>query len=300
MEKQCPQCKIIYNTKRNNQKYCSVNCQIESSKGIKKERIKRICLNCGIEFLKIPSKSAGKYCSRKCKDEHQKEIYKGEKNPSWKRKSSKEEREKRSIMMKKLWEDVEYRKLNNKGKENFIIKNGYYPGTDKNSVEKRKKTMMERYGVPHNWIGKYGTRKCDITTVNVYGKCSADMLMEYTHYYNKKTDIELIFENLLNEMKIPFQTKFRIYNKKKIEFTFREYDFLIDGTKILIEVDGDYWHGNENIFNPLSDFQKLTQEKDRIKELFAAQNGYEVIRFWGTDIKQNIEEIQIKLWEKLN
>jgi len=88
MEKKCLICKKNYNSKTKTQKYCSVQCQHQSYRVQKVDRIKCICLKCEKEFLKIPSKSNGKYCSRKCKDEHQKEIYKGEKNPSWNRKVS--------------------------------------------------------------------------------------------------------------------------------------------------------------------------------------------------------------------
>lgn len=43
---------------------------------------------------------------------------------------------------------------------------------------------------------------------------------------------------------------------------------LIDilDTDVLIEVDGDYWYGNENIFETLSVFQKQVRENDIIKE----------------------------------
>jgi very-short-patch-repair endonuclease len=42
---------------------------------------------------------------------------------------------------------------------------------------------------------------------------------------------------------------------------------------------------------------------DRIKENFAISKGYDVVRFWGSDIKKNRYEVKNKLkeiWEKLN
>ena len=197
--------------------------------------------------------------------------------------------------MKERWDNGKIGDELKKSRENYHQKNGFWPGMSVESKEKRKETMEKRYGVKHNWNGKYGERKCDKTTEETYGKSSADMLIEYTHYFNKKTDIEIIFENLLNEMNIQYQPKFRIYNENKEEFTFREYDFLIKNTKILVEVDGDYWHGNKKIFTPLSEFQKNTQKNDKIKEKFAQRNGYEIIRFWGSDIKNDIDTIKDKI-----
>ena len=74
-------------------------------------------------------------------------------------------------------------------------------------------------------------------------------------------------------------------------------------SNILIEIDGDYWHGNKNIFNEISEFQKSVQENDKIKEKFAIKNGYEIVRFWGSDVKNKKEEVINKIkeiWEKLN
>jgi len=306
MEKRCEICEKTYNAKRKKQKYCSVECQHESYRKVKVEKIKTTCLFCNKEFYTLPNKlnkGKSKYCGRECKDRHQKVIYTGTSNPGFNRVLSDDERKLRSEITKKLWQTEDYKVKIKKGISLFVEKNGYYPGMDDNSKLKRKQTMIDRYGIDHNWVGEFGKRKCDETTINLYGKTSAEILSDYVFSYGKKTDIELIFEKILKELKIPHQTKFRIYDQNKINFWFREYDFLILNTNILIEVDGDYWHGNENIFEELSDFQKTVQEKDKIKEGFAIKNGYRIIRFWGNDVKNKKEEVKNKIkeiWEKLN
>jgi hypothetical protein len=101
-----------------------------------------------------------------------------------------------------MWQTKESADKIKESKILFFEKNGYWPGTDNESIRKRKETMVERYGVSHNWIGKYGDRKCDKTTINLYGKSAADMLMEYSHHFGKKTDIEIIFEDILHLLPI--------------------------------------------------------------------------------------------------
>ena len=301
MEKQCEICNKDYKPRRKEQKFCSVECQHESYRKIKVERIECTCLFCDKKFYKLQS-NRGKYCSKKCSDNHKKITYLGENNPSYNRKMSDDELKMRSEITKKLWEDECYRSKIKKSKNLFFEKNGYWPGNDKDSMLKKKETMVEKFGVSHNWMGKYGERKCDKTTLDVYGKTSAQMLIEYSHFFGKKTDIEKIFDVILEELEIPFQCKFRIYDKNKVNFWFREYDFLILNTNILIEVDGDYWHGNQNIFEELTEFQKSIQINDEIKENFAKNKGYNVIRFWGSDIKKNTQEIKNiirEIWEKL-
>ena len=301
MEKQCEICNKDYKPRRKEQKFCSVECQHESYRKIKVERIECTCLLCDKKFYKLQS-NRGKYCSKKCSDNHKKIIYLGENNPSYNRKMSDDELKMRSEITKKLWEDESYRGKIKKSKNLFFKKNGYWPGNDKDSMLKKKETMVKKFGVSHNWMGIYGERKCDKTTLDVYGKTSAQMLIDYSHFFGKKTDIEKMFEVILEELEIPFQCKFRIYDKDKVNFWFREYDFLILNTNILIEVDGDYWHGNQNIFEELTEFQKSIQINDEIKENFAKNKGYNVIRFWGSDIKKNSQEIKNRIkeiWEKL-
>lgn len=304
MDKECEICNKNYKPRRKEQKYCSVDCQYESYRKIKVERIECDCLICNKKFYQRQSNinyGRGKYCSKKCAGEHKKITFLGENNPSYNRKMSNDELKLRSEITKKLWQNESYRNKIKKGRHLFFEKNGHWPGTDEDSKLKRKETMIEKFGIPHNWVGKYGQRNCDKTTIQIYGKTSAQMLVDYTPFYNKKTDIEKIFEKILEELEIPFQCKFRIYDKEKVNFWFREYDFLILNTKILIEVDGDYWHGNENFFKELSDFQKSVQINDEIKENFANIKGYDIVRFWGSDVKKNVDEVKNKIkniWEK--
>lgn len=77
-----------------------------------------------------------------------------------------------------------------------------------------------------------------------------------------------------------------------------QYDFLIEN-RIVLEVHGDYWHANPNIYGsnkkPLNDRQKFKVERDIIKKAYAESKGYIYYFIWETDIRQNnwskLEEI---------
>lgn len=305
MEKECNQCGVKYNAKNKKQKYCSVECQHNSYRKKTAERTRISCEFCAVEFevrKQKLEKYGVKYCSKKCSNSHKKTTYLKEGNPNFGKKQTEIWKKNMSQKIKKKWKTEEYVNSVKIGRNRFFVENGYYPGTDEKSKEKRKKTMIGKYGVEHNWNGKYGERDCDKTTLNLYGKTATQMLIDHQHHYNKKTDIEIIFEKLLEELEIPYQMKFRIYDTKKINFWFREYDFLLSDSNILIEVDGDFWHGNEELFGELNEYQKNTQTNDKIKEDFAKLNGYKVIRFWGSEVKKNTTEVKNKiknLWEKL-
>lgn len=95
-------------------------------------------------------------------------------------------------------------------------------------------------------------------------------------------------------------------NPSKLEFTFAEilaglgiefihqyhldgfdYDFYIPSKNLLIEVDGDYWHGHPDKFPTLNNMQKKNHGLDKLKTKHAGDRNYELLRFWETDIRED-------------
>lgn len=66
------------------------------------------------------------------------------------------------------------------------------------------------------------------------------------------------------------------------------YDFYIPSLNVIIETDGDYWHCNPNRFSePKYESQKKNKIKDAVKNDWAKDNGYTLLRLWEYDIKNN-------------
>jgi very-short-patch-repair endonuclease len=79
------------------------------------------------------------------------------------------------------------------------------------------------------------------------------------------------------------------------------FDFKISGKKILIEVDGDFWHCNPNtkFSEPVYEAQKGNLRQDKIKEQWCVNNGYKLLRFWELDINNKPEEVINELKKEL-
>jgi very-short-patch-repair endonuclease len=103
----------------------------------------------------------------------------------------------------------------------------------------------------------------------------------------KNTKPELKMKEILTELNIPFEHQFRLRNHL--------FDFHILNTNILIEVDGDYFHGNPKKFNKLSKIQKQWKQKDIEINEVAIENNYILLRFWESDILKNTEEVKEEL-----
>lgn len=95
------------------------------------------------------------------------------------------------------------------------------------------------------------------------------------------TDIERKMMNMLDQINIQYQSQFFITQDKETY----AYDFKLKNLPILIEVDGDYWHGGPGVNSHVPYLHEVI-DKDKLKNKIAEQHGYKLLRFWGSDIKQ--------------
>lgn len=99
--------------------------------------------------------------------------------------------------------------------------------------------------------------------------------------------------------------RYRKNNKKvfgKPDLTFKKY-------KIAVFVDGEFWHGKnwevrKHDHKSNRDFwlKKIERNMERDKEVYQKlkEEGWKVIRFWGSDIKKNLQSCVEKIEETIN
>lgn len=275
----CPIC----NKEHNNKKYCSTKCQYQSYKKEKVDRIIVNCLNCNKEIITIKTKLK-KYCSRKCCDEHKKIIYLGDKNPMYGVKTSDITKEKHSIASKKMWQNEEISTKIKNSKKRYNDNNEYPYGWSLKSRQKRINSFINKYGVCHNWMSIESRIKTDETCLKKYGKTAYEIMVDKL-YKTKKTSIEKIIESFLINNNIKYKTQYRIYfNDINNKLKFKVYDFYLMDKNLLIETDGDYWHGNNKIFEHLNETQIKNIKNDIFKDELAKINNMNIMRIWENDI----------------
>jgi len=120
-------------------------------------------------------------------------------------------------------------------------------------------------------------------------------------YSKKDTSIEVKIQNFLKQLKIEYYTHQYI----KIEHGY-QCDILIPvqygiQKKIIIECDGDYWHGNrelysEKLLTPRARVQRVI-DNFRTEELI--NKGFRVIRLWEHEIREiKLEDFKYVLKNK--
>ena len=87
--------------------------------------------------------------------------------------------------------------------------------------------------------------------------------------------------------------------KRKLDFkysviiNFKQFDFGNKLYRILLEVNGDYWHGNPLFYGlgknkkPLNETQKNKIQVDISKKEFAQKHNITLFTIWENEIKNN-------------
>jgi very-short-patch-repair endonuclease len=264
--------------------------------------VNKICENCGIEFEIKQSAlkyGRGKCCSRKCVDENKKRTYAGKNNPSYGRVQSAEEKARRGTAISEAYKnDPSIKDRQKAGIQKYIEKTGYFPGTSPTSIQKRKKTNLERYGVEWaGWNVPEIKERAENTCIERYGKSSLELAMD-SLLNTKFTRPEQIVKECLDELQIKYIPQYKLF----VDGIYRHFDFMLVDFNILIEVDGDFWHANPMLYdrNNLHEVQIRTIENDAIKNEMVRKAKITLVRFWESEITPEtiLEKLKEVLYEK--
>jgi len=174
-----------------------------------------------------------------------------------------------------------------------IANNHWIKRKDSERIKKQRiKTRIENDIKLNRKYKPWNKGKKNIYSKETIEKIRNATIKQLSEQKFKKTKIEEKIEDFLKKEKINYVYSYILKQ--------RQYDFCLKNYKILIEADGDYWHGNPKIYENLSDRQILKQQDDNIKNRIAKENGYEIIRFWEYDIHKNSIFVKNKIIQKIN
>lgn len=175
-----------------------------------------------------------------------------------------------------------------------------------------KGSLPNRYGrMNAYWSSKDSEFRKAVTEKmrDGYKKWLAGLSPEELAEYNAKkantivgiraSRLELLVEEALVMLDIPHGRQKWIAGKS--------YDFVIFGTNIILEINGDYWHANPRRYAPddmiTYPARRITArqrwDEDRKKSELAEKYGYKVITIWEDEIRENEDTIELLISRKL-
>lgn len=96
------------------------------------------------------------------------------------------------------------------------------------------------------------------------------------HFPNNKffkdTSIERKIEEELKKRNLNYQKQVRLCNVARVDFYLPEY-------RIVIQCDGNYWHNLPG-----------RREKDERQDNILKFNGFNIYRFWGSEINKSVKD----------
>ena len=95
---------------------------------------------------------------------------------------------------------------------------------------------------------------------------------------NTKPEREL--KNILKELNVKFEQPYK--------YKGYYFDFYLSELDILIEVDGNYWHGKGLNWEELNETQKNSRKNDVKKDKICLESQQSLIRLWEDEINLNI------------
>jgi len=194
------------------------------------------------------------------------------------------------------------------------LKLKYPNGTRKGSkcsietINKIKLNHADFSGEKHPMWGKHHKPESIIKMIKnhkgMLGKHQSEQMKEKYrikrinwNFPKKDSSIEIKIQNFLKLLGINFLAHYHISEIKRAY----QCDIFIS-PNIIIECDGDYWHGNTNNpkFKILNDSQIKQRKKDLIRDIELRERGYIVIRLWERDIrKMNLSKFK-EILDNLN
>jgi very-short-patch-repair endonuclease len=101
-----------------------------------------------------------------------------------------------------------------------------------------------------------------------------------------KTWPEKEFEKLMKELNVD-------YEEQKI-LGLKIFDFYLPSINTIVEVDGNYFHGDTEKYAVLNNMQKRNVKNDKFKDVLAIGMGYKIERVWESDLKENYADVKTR------
>lgn len=135
----------------------------------------------------------------------------------------------------------------------------------------------------------YNIRYCSLACRNADPARREQLIrMNLKQQQGKRTIPEVIGYALLDELGIPYLPQHLIASKFCV-------DAFSPSLRLVIQFDGDCWHGHPARFPKPDKRQQRRMKLDRSQDAYMKKCGYHVIRLWETDLKKDPESVKERL-----
>jgi very-short-patch-repair endonuclease len=121
------------------------------------------------------------------------------------------------------------------------------------------------------------------------------MKLNFKKYKKRKIIKTSKLENRFGKM----LRQWGFYYKRQFKLGTKYYDFYLPKYKLVIEVMGDYWHGNKSMYHVLNKIQLESKTNDIYKKQLAKIHKLNYIDIWEHEINKTPIKVKQKLFKKI-
>ena len=165
--------------------------------------------------------------------------------------------------------------------------------------KKKADTFIKHYGVDNIWKTKEYAELTSKRWSSYSIERKNELISKWGKHIGRISNLENKIIDMLNELKIPIETQF------KFPKYYHRYDIHIKGINLILEIQGDFWHANPNIYNEndILNFTKKIKhtakelwDKDKQNIKYAESQNYKVVQIWESEINKYDKENNLKLY----
>lgn len=104
----------------------------------------------------------------------------------------------------------------------------------------------------------------------------------------KETRLERAGYAMLDDLGIPYERQHVLFDKFCV-------DAFVPPAGLIVQFDGDYWHGNPERFPVPDARQRRRMAMDRGQDAYLAKCGLRVLRIWERDMQRRTDEVRARL-----
>jgi very-short-patch-repair endonuclease len=109
---------------------------------------------------------------------------------------------------------------------------------------------------------------------------------------NGLNKLELAGRAILKRMGLEFEEQALLFGKFTVDVYLRDHG-------LIVQWDGDYWHGNPRMFMVLNAIQSKNMGVDKRCDAYLRKCGLRVLRFWESDVKWRPEMVTTEITKAL-
>lgn len=215
------------------------------------------------------------------------------------------------IITPSIKDQVSSARVRDKYKQTCLKKYGAENALSRGSVSyhKRNKTVLDRYGVNNVFELEAVKKEAKRTMMVRYGAPHNIYRADYHRNFGRKSKPHIAVENMLDAIGVSYKSEKVMpwvkYNKELGKEYCPRPDIVLTTLGVVVEVLGDRWHANPAMYKPDDMIPcwegKFTAEEiwkfDAIRVRHIESFGFSVHSFWERDIKKTPEQVKEKINE---